>query len=569
MIATTRDHHTPLSWFLHWYRQAPERIFLSQPVDRQWQAFSFADVHQQAQQVASGLRALGLAPGDCVALLSKNCAYWIITDLALQLGGFVSVPLYVDQTEEQLEYILEDANVKAVVIGKMELAQWQRYHARLSKVPITLYMPFMGEAGDYQKAQVGVNAYSWHAICELGAQQPVDFDLPDLDDLWTILYTSGTSGVPKGVAHRYRGVSESRVALASTFNFTTDDQFFSYLPLAHAAERMLLEVNALFFGVPIAFTESLESFQEDLACIRPTLFFSVPRIWKKLQLGILANLPQQKMNWLLALPWLNRLIQRKVKRALGLDRARIVMSGAAPIAEEMLHWFKRLDILILEGYGLTENFAFGCVNTRRDYKLGSIGKPLPGAGFRLGDDNEVQFKSALVMAEYYQQPELSQAAFTHDGYLRTGDKAEVDADGFVFLKGRIKDIFKTAKGEYVAPLRIENRLQAYPLLEHVCVIGSGLAQPIAVVTGSKLTNSSQVQQQLGEILNNVNDELLNHEKLAKIVVYPEDWTVDNGLMTPTLKIKRHALEQRLAANASHYLDNPEAVVFLQAQQHKA
>ena len=552
----------PLEWFLHWADVKPKDIFLRQPVNGHWNEFSWQDAAILAKNIAQNLSSMGFERGDRIAILSKNCAYWVVADIALQLGGFISVPLYTDQSEDNFKYILDNANCKAIFLGKLDKDLWLRYKSSLPTSVTKIFFPFMGSAGDCQKTLDLPKSYSWNDITFSDKVDGYDVNLPTSDDIWTILYTSGTSGVPKGVVHTYRGVASCRAALQTELELSERDRFFSYLPLAHAVERLLLETNALFFGISISFTESLDTFQDDLKSSQPTLFFSVPRIWKKLQLGILDKLSEAKLRFLLTLPIVNRLVAKKVRNQLGLSSARLILSGAAPISVSTLQWFKKLGIHILEGYALTENFSYGCVNTRLHNKIGSVGKPLPNSGFKLASNGEILFKSELVMQGYYLNDELTKDAFDEDGYFKTGDLGYVDSDGFVFIKGRTKEIFKTAKGEYVAPVSIENKLMAEHTCEQVCVMGAGLEQPMAIITSPALRDCDESKQYLETLLTKINASLLNHEKLSKIVIFPESWTPENGIMTPTLKVKRASLENKINTEYSHQLASADSVVFL-------
>ena len=466
-----------------------------------------------------------------------------------------------DQTKEQLEYILEHSSCKAIFIGKLDKDNWDKYKSVLINDITKIFFPKLGFS-DCSKEEIDGNCLNWHDIAASSTGREKQTDATNLKDTWAILYTSGTSGIPKGVVHSYEGIAEVRDHLDSIFKFNKNERFFSYLPLAHAAERLLLEVNSMFFGIPIYFTNSLESFQSDLKKCSPTLFFSVPRIWKKLQLGVLAKIEQAKLDSLLKTPLLGYFVKKKIRNQLSLNSARMIMSGAAPISGSTLDWFSNLGIDIYEGYGLTEVFAYGTVNSYDNYRRGSIGKPLPNSGFKLNDEGEILFKSNMVMNCYYRDDEQTQSTFTNDGYFKTGDLAYEDADGYIYIKGRTKEIFKTAKGEYISPIFIENKLASNQNIEQVCVLGSGLAQPVAIITLSNPINENFDSTEFENLRQIVNKELCNHEKLSKILIYPESWTTENGIMTPTLKVKRNILENQIFENFQIEVTNEETVVVL-------
>ena len=556
-----RDKNVPLDWFNFWCEEKGEEAYLHQPIDNKWQTFTWKETLNHATNLADNLAKMGLQPGDNVAILSKNCAHWVITDIALQLGGFVSVPLYVDQTKEQLKYILEHSSCKAIFIGKLDKENWNKYKHVLVNNITKIFFPKLGFS-DCSKEVIDGNCLNWDDVTAPSTDIEKNSYATNLTDTWTILYTSGTSGTPKGVVHSYEGIAEVREHLGAVFKFNKNERFFSYLPLAHAAERLLLEVNSMFFGIPIYFTNSLESFQSDLKKCSPTLFFSVPRIWKKLQLGVLAKIEQRKLDSLLKTPLLGYFVKKKIRKQLGLHSAKMIMSGAAPISGSTLDWFSRLGIDIYEGYGLTEVFAYGTVNSYDNYRRGSIGKPLPNSGYKLSETGEILFKSNMVMKCYYHDGEQTQSSFTNDGYFKTGDLAYEDADGYIYIKGRTKEIFKTAKGEYISPIDIENKLASNQHIEQVCVVGSGLAQPIAIITLANTINENFDATEFENLRQTVNIELCNHEKLSKFLIYPESWTTENGIMTPTLKVKRNVLENLITENFQTEITNEETVVVL-------
>jgi long-subunit acyl-CoA synthetase (AMP-forming) len=264
-------------------------------------------------------------------------------------------------------------------------------------------------------------------------------------------------------------------------------------------------------------------------------------------MGVLANISQQKLNILLAIPFIGSLISTKIRTKLGINKAQLCASGSAPISEATLKWFTKIGVNICEGWGMTENCAYGaaCVPFRED-KIGSIGRAYKGVDIRIGEDGEIQVKGPCNMREYYLEPEKTAEVFTADGYLRTGDQGSIDADGYIKITGRLKDVFKTAKGKYVTPVPIEAKLMANSFIEQVCVTGSELKQPIALVVMSeeaKQLNQQDVELSLLTTLDTVNSQLESHQVLDRLVIMQDDWTVDNGLLTPTLKVKRHALEQ--------------------------
>lgn len=536
----------PIEMFYHWEKEAPSRVYLRQPISDTWHEYTWADVSYRVRRLTNALYKLGFKKGDKIALISKNCAEWIMTDLALQLGGFVSVPLYFDQTPDSFRYILDHSESKALFIGKLDKPVWDRLRDSVPEGMMKIGFSFHGDDADFRKE--GEVEHHWMDLVE-GAEPFTDCPVPDDEDWWTMVYTSGTTGNPKGAVHAYRAPRHVGHRAIEIFGLTPNERGLSFLPLAHVAERLLVATASVYCSGQVNFIQSLNTFQRDLQAVQPTLFFSVPRLWKKFQGGILEKMPQEKLDLLLKIPLLNRLVAKKVRKGLGLAEARMVISGAAPIAPSLLEWYSKIGINIQEGYGMTENFAYGCIGRPGDLKFGTVGKPMPECGFKLSDEGEILFKSPTLMVEYYKEPEKTKEALTEDGYYRSGDLGEVDASGHVRISGRVKEIFKTEKGEYVAPAPIEAKLSSLKDFEQICLGGIGLPQPVVIVTLSELAQAKsrdELNKAISEHVTNLNKALLNHEKICGVVVSKDDWLPETGLVTPTLKVKRNKVEERYA-----------------------
>ncbi|HWV10082.1 MAG TPA: AMP-binding protein, partial [Pseudomonas sp.] len=353
---------------------------------------------------------------------------------------------------------------------------------------------------------------------------------------------------PKGVMLTPRAFAYAASQALTELHISPQDQYFSYLPLSHAAERFLVQMNALFSGARVAFAESLETFAADLKHVRPTVFFSVPRLWTRFQQGVLEKLPQAKLERLLRIPLLGALVARKIRQGLGLDRARILVSGAAAIPPALLLWYERIGLTICEGYGMTENFAYGTFNRPGQVRFGSVGRPMPGNQLRIDDTGEILFRSDTLMQGYYLDPEKS-AEVLRDGWLHTGDQGHVDADGYLKITGRVKDLFKTSKGKYVAPVPIEVEIAKNLWVEQVCLMGSNLDHPLALIEltpAARDQSRERLAEELEATRQQLNATLLPHEQVSHFLLVRDAWTVDNGCMTPTMKIRRNVLEAKFA-----------------------
>lgn len=525
---------SPLEMFYHWEETAADTIYLKQPINGAVKDFTWREAGEQARRVASSLIAMDLPKGSHIAILSKNCAEWFITDLAIMLAGHVSVPIYSTAGEKTIRYVLDHAQCPVIFVGKLD--DTEKQVAAVGDGVIKLAMPYPNVPADKQ----------WEEL--LQSEPYIEKPVPQMDTVMTIVYTSGSTGNPKGVVHNYESICWAACNSLRELGVNQQDRVLSYLPLAHITERVLVEIASFYSGMRIEFIESLDTFARDVNRTEPTLFISVPRLWTRFQMGVLANMPQKKLSFLLSIPIVGSLVKKKIRGKLGLGQARLCASGSAPISTATLEWFRTIGVDISEGWGMTENSAYGtcCIPFRAD-KIGCIGRAYAGVDIRIAEDGEIQVKGPCNMKEYYLEPEKTAEVLTDDGYLKTGDKGSIDGDGYIRITGRLKEIFKTTKGKYIAPAPIESKLMANSSIEQVCVTGSQLKQPIALVVLSEAAlqePSEEVEQSLLKTLDEVNATLESHAVLDRIVIMKDQWTVDNGLLTPTLKIKRHSLEEQ-------------------------
>jgi long-subunit acyl-CoA synthetase (AMP-forming) len=375
--------------------------------------------------------------------------------------------------------------------------------------------------------------------------QPIADVVRGPDELATLVYTSGSTGEPKGVMITFGAIASSCLALLDSIPSGPEDRALSHLPMAHVAERWLVECGSMMTGGRIYFAESLDTFVEDLKRARPT----VPRLWQKFQLGVFGKVPPAKIDRLLKIPIVSSLVRRKILKGLGLQSVRVAGSGAAPIPPDVLQWYRRLGLELLEGYGMTENFACSHATRPGRVRVGYVGEPYRGVECRLSAEGEIQVKSPGLMKGYFKAPELTKEAFTPDGFLRTGDRGEVDELGRLRITGRVKELFKTSKGKYVAPAPIEGKLGNHPVIEAVCVGGIGRPQPYGLVMlgvearkrGAQAR--AELEAALQQHLTSINAELEPHETLAFLAVVRDEWQIENGFLTPSMKIRRAVIEK--------------------------
>lgn len=527
----------PNEMILKWAAERPDEVYLKQIINRQFVEFTYAEVADQALRLVSALRNLGVQPGDKVALVSKNCAEWFICDLAMMLGDYVSVPIFPTAGADTIEYCLTHSESKALIGGKLDdPAATQQVIDAMPDI-ISIALPYDTAPNcQHQFKELIANA-------KPSEERPQHYD----DKLMSLVYTSGTSGLPKGAMLTYGAFSWSVQQLINHIGIQENDRLFSYLPLAHITERVYIFGSSIMGGVTTAFPESLDTFIEDVKMHRPTLFISVPRLWTLFQQRIQDKLPQKKLNILLKIPFVNSLIKKKLADGLGLDQARVLGCGSAPVSPALLEWYRSVGLDITEAWGMTESFAYSTLNYPfRADKIGSVGNAGPGIELKIADDDEIMVRGRGLFSGYYKNDIATQESFDADGWLHTGDIGSIDADGYLTIQGRKKDTFKTSKGKFVAPVPIEKKLFEYSRVEMMCLIGLGLPGPILLVVPHDFPNfdKERYAKTTRKVIDRMNQELESHEQIKGVLMIKDPWSIENGVLTPTLKIKRHVLEQK-------------------------
>jgi long-subunit acyl-CoA synthetase (AMP-forming) len=507
--------------------------------------------------MAAYLNSLGLEPESKIAMISKNCAHFFMADLAIWMSGHVSVALYPTLNRDTVQYILDHSDAKLLFVGKLDT--WDEIQHGVPEGLAQISLPLAPEA---------VKVDTWNDI--VAAHEPVEGNpTREAESQSLIIYTSGSTGKPKGVLHTFRTISEPTKGLIAMLGVTQDDRALSYLPSAHAMDRWLSECLSMATGSQVFFAQSLQTFVTDLKRARPTLFVSVPRLWLKFQLGVFAKMPPSRLNLLLKIPVLSGIVKKKLLTQLGLDSVRFAGSGSAPIPADLITWYRNLGLELLEGYGMSENFNYSHITIPGKGRAGYIGNPYPDVECRLSDVGEIQIKSPGNMVGYYKAPEQTAEAFTEDGWLKTGDRGDVDEAGRLRIIGRVKEIFKTSKGKYVAPAPIENKLNIHPKIELSVVSGSGQVATYAVLQLAedllpKLSDAGvkdQVSRELEGLLDQVNAEIEHFEKMQFLVVAKDRWSIEDGQLTPTMKIKRTPIEAMYDPKLEPWYASGERVIW--------
>ena len=540
---------------LHHEKNSGDQIYLRQPRHDVWHEFTWTEVMLQARKVAGFLLHLGLKKGSHVSIISKNCAEWFITDFGISLAGMVNVPLFTNQHVESIHYVLEHADVQLVFIGKLDDYKRVRHYIPEQYTTISF---------DYHQ-DLNVD-YTWSAVMENHIL--VDVVEPNPDDLYTIIYSSGTSGTPKGAMYTHRTIAnylelfpQDLLRICKLPHY----HLISYLPLAHVYERSAIQLASLVINCDVSFIESLDKFVDNLRDVQPTFFTAVPRIWGIFQQKIEQKISPLLLNCLLKIPLVSWHIKNKIKKELGFAHCTNYFSGASQLPIPIIEFFDKIGVNIQEGYGQTEDLAYATLSMLAERRNGYVGTPRLKVDITKSEDFELLLDSPCLMSGYYKDQEATKKAFTTEGWLRTGDVVEIDSHNQVKILGRISENFKNQSGEFVAPTPIEKRFASNPLIEQLCLVGRGLPNNILIVT---LTNEArlnktkdEVKSSLQESLGRINSELVKFEKICNIIIAKDEWTTRNDLLTPTLKVKRRVVEKQYAEVLQRAIINHQPIMW--------
>ena len=547
--------------FYEWEKQLKDKPYLKQPFGDEWEEYTWGEVGNMARRLATGLKSLNLREGAHIGIYSKNCREWIISDLAIVMAGYVSVPFFPSLNGKELAYIMDYGDVDALFIGKIET--WDQIKDDLPEGMPLIKFPHYDGCSNVTKG------HEWFDFID--SHEPMQNpNKPKLSDLWTIIFTSGTTGNAKGVMLTYQAIDGIKVVLDDPNNplgikHDGNNDFISYLPLNHIFERVVIEWCSFRYGGTISFVESLDTFAKNLKAVQPHVFAAAPRVWTKLQLGLLTKFPQKKLDTLLKIPLLSSLLKKLIKKGLGFSKARIVVSGSAPMPVELIEWFRKVGVYITNGYGMTENCAICSSVDGRDFeKLHTVGQPQKGVKLKIDEETgEILMKGPFIMKGYYKNEELTNTTL-RGGWLHTGDKGFLDEDNYLHITGRVADSFKTSKGEYIEPLTLEQYFVNINEIEEVCVVGLGIAQPLCLIQLSEIgknTSREVISKMLTDRLAEVNSDLVNYKKISTLIIVKDEWTQQNGIVGPTQKLKRGAIEDKYSKDYLNWHNFNEEVIF--------
>jgi long-chain acyl-CoA synthetase len=573
----------------------PKAILVQAP-DGSWEPISSPSLYQRVLAVARSLTAWGIGKGERVAILSENRWEWAVADFATLALGAVDVPIYPTLLAEQIAALLADSGARVIFVSTQ--AQYDKIASIRTRTAIERIVVM-----DQASTPDGI-AFSSLLEQAAGAERDANFDRVAYDvkpdDLATIIYTSGTTGEPKGVMLTHGNVASNVNLSTAEFGFTPTDSCISFLPLSHITARHL-DYALYAQHVTVAYCPQFDKLAEAMTEVRPTIFVAVPRVYEKIRQAVeqkAAASPVKKriLGWAFAtgrkhreaisagqtpssLGWkiADKLAYSKIRGAFG-GRVRFYIAGGAPLGMDTASWFAAVGIRILEGYGLTETSPVLALNTPAAYRMGSVGKPLPNVQCKVAADGELLVKGPNVFPGYWRQERATAEAFDEEGWFRTGDIAHLDSDGFLYVTDRKKELLKTSGGKLIAPQPIENKLKAHLLVAQAALVGdrhkfaSALIAPnfaalepwarqqgIAAPTRRELLEQPPVIAEFQRLVDEVNATLANFETIKRFCLVPEEWTLETGELTPSLKLKRRVVNQKYADEiAAFYSDEAVA-----------
>lgn len=568
-------------------KESSTLIALTYKDNHRWHYYRWQDVHRITRLVAAGFLSLEIEPGDKIGILSNTRVEWMLSDLACMCARAISVPIYPNLNDEDTAYIINHSECKILILENSQ--QWERWQKIKSQCPnVKEIILFRAESSD-------ANWYTWNSLLQKGGayqnENPgwykENLNAIKSTDIFTIPYTSGTTGRPKGVVLTYEQIMSELEDVFSIMPVDERDTTLTFLPLSHILGRVET-LGSLHKAYKVAFAESSDLLKRNILEIRPTFMIAVPRVFEKIHTAILVKMSQSQwvaspiqklidfsksvtrivenrkpIPLLMSLPNLaiRNLLGKKIRDTLG-GRLRFAVSGGAPLRKDIAEFFFSVGIPIYEGYGLTETTAGVCFNSPLKYKMGSVGPALADVTLKIAEDGEILVQSKKIMKEYYKNPEETQKVFK-DGFFCTGDIGEIDSDGFLTITDRKKDLIKTAGGKYVAPQKLTDLLKHSPYISQVHIHGDQQRYVVALITLNEesirhyasehqieykdlleLSQNTEVRKLIKEAVANANSQLASFESIKKFHILPNDFSIETGEMTPSMKLKRKFIDQK-------------------------
>ncbi|MDZ4662138.1 MAG: long-chain fatty acid--CoA ligase [Pseudomonadota bacterium] len=582
---------TILHYFLDKKQKLSANVALTFKVGTQWSSWTWGEFFHETEKLAAALNSLGINKSDKVAIISNTRPEWAVADLAILGLGAITIPIYPSNTAEEIEYILNDSETKLVILE--DAAQYEKWNSIKAKCPIVANVLLISDLIKNTKAQGEYQ--TWPAIMKLGKERlntTPDFYVQacqcrTLAEDATIPYTSGTTGVPKGVLLTHLQIASEVQDVFRELGMTSDDLTLTFLPYSHVLGRVEYW-GSIYVGYAMAFAENIDKIRDNLKEIRPTVLVAVPRIFEKIYNGVISQseisaTKKTIFRWALRIGTevsrlkrknqtipislfaqymvAQKLVFSKLQNGLG-GRIRFAISGGAPLSAQIAEFFHAAGILVLEGYGLTETTAAITLNRPHDFDFGTVGKPLADVKIKFANDGEILIKSEKVMKEYYKNSTATNEVML-DGWFATGDIGDLTERGFLRITDRKKDLIKTAGGKYIAPQKLENLLKLNKYISNVLVHGDQRKYIVTLVTLNadevkrfasqnsisyssfkELSKNQNVQKVIRDAIAEVNSQLANYETIKNFEILADDFTIESGELTPSLKVKRKLCDKK-------------------------
>ena len=569
-----------------------DRPLFLRKVKGKYEGITYAEYRMYVKRFMLGLHSIGVKEGDKVGIISENRVEWFISDISIISLGAIDVPVFPSLTAKQIEYIMNNAEVKYIILSNQ--LQLNKLNKIKDSLPLLLKIIIMNEKYDIQD-----NVIKFSDILRAG--EHIEKDYPDFleqniykrkpEDEVTIIYTSGTTGNPKGVVLTNLNFVSQATDASQYLPITPEDTFLSFLPLCHVFERTATAYTAFACGATIAFAESIDTVGENLIEVKPTLVPTVPRLFERMHAKIMKSISnsspskQKIFNWAIEIgkkyaiakktgliplslrskhSLAERLVFSKLKEKTG-GKLRAFISGGAALPKELGLFFEAIGITILEGYGLTESSPIIAFSKIEDYKFGSVGKAIPNVQIKIAEDGEILAKGPNIMKGYYKLEKETKEVIDDDGWLHTGDIGYLDSEGYLYITDRKKHIFVSSGGKNIAPQHIENLFMTSKYISQFVLIGdrrqflSALIVPdfdaikeyadthnIQYNSEQDLANSEQIYKLIEDDMARIQQDLANYERVRKFVLLDKPLTLEDGEVTPTLKVKRQVVEEKYA-----------------------
>ncbi|MEM8500248.1 MAG: AMP-binding protein [Pseudomonadota bacterium] len=521
-----------------WSTECPEKMWLRELGENGNQDWNWLEAHQEINALGSWLESHLDGAGQRVGLLSKNRAHWYFADFGSIAAGHVVVPMFTTLAGETADYVMSFTDMKLLFVGETE--NWDQIKAVLPGGIQLVCLPGVELEEDHLR---------WEDVVAPHRGSSPSYQCKS-DDLVSLVFTSGTTGVPKGVMQTHDSNIVPVNRFSDAFSIPRGARYFSYLPLSHIAERQIVEGASLVNCGEVHFNENLGTLLRDLPQCRPQMMFGPPRVWEQIQQGVIAQFGSPDAVDA-ALEADSEGIGKLVRDKLGLDEAEYLLTAAAPTPPALIEWYDRFGINLMEGFGQTECMG-PIVSSADNRRIGSVGKAMPGVEVKISDEDELLVKADGCSPGYYNMPEKTAETFV-DGWVHTGDKVKVDDDGFYYITGRVKDYFKTIQGKFVAPTPIENIFAENQHTEQICLLGRGYSKTVMTCVLTAMAQElprEDIEAALRERVDAVNKETEHHARIGAVMVSNNPWTIENGVLTPTLKIRREKVEELFGEQAA-------------------